>query len=242
MCGVYMIKNKVNGKFYIGSSVDIAYRWARHKRQLRNGNHHSIHLQRAWDKYGEENFEFTVIEECSEDITFKREQYYLDLYKPYNNDVGYNISQSAVGTRIFGEMNPNYGRHMSEESKQKLRELRLGTKQTEETKQKIRDWYLTHDNPMKGRCGELAPCYGRTGEKHPMYGITGSDHPSSKKVQCINNGMIFDSATEASRWAKCNHSKLCMCCRGERKSCGQLNGEKLKWKYIEDGEVQWQNT
>jgi hypothetical protein len=99
-----------------------------------------------------------------------------------------------------------------------------------------------HDNPMKGRCGELAPCYGRTGEKHPMYGITGGNHPSSKRVLCINNGMIFDSATEASRWAKCNHSKLCMCCRGERKSCGQLNGEKLKWKYIEDGEVQWQNT
>jgi len=202
-----MIKNKINGKFYIGSSVDIAYRWARHKRQLRNGNHHSIHLQRAWDKYGEENFEFKVIEECSEDITFKREQYYLDLYKSYNNDVGY-----------------------------------IGTKQTEKTKQKIRDWYLTHEHPSKGRCGELAPCYGRTGEKHPMYGITGGNHLSSKRVLCINNGMIFDSATEASRWAKCNHSKLCICCRGERKSCGQLNGEKLKWKYIEDGEVQWQNT
>jgi len=207
MCGIYMIKNKINGKFYIGSSVDIAYRWARHKRQLRNGNHHSIHLQRAWDKYGEENFEFKVIEECSEDITFKREQYYLDLYKSYNNDVGY-----------------------------------IGTKQTEKTKQKIRDWYLTHEHPSKGRCGELAPCYGRTGEKHPMYGITGGNHLSSKRVLCINNGMIFDSATEASRWAKCNHSKLCICCRGERKSCGQLNGEKLKWKYIEDGEVQWQNT
>ena len=119
MCGVYMIKNKVNGKFYIGSSVDIAFRWARHKRQLHNGNHHSVHLQRAWDKYGEENFEFKVIEECSEDMTFQREQYYLDLYKPYNNDIGYNISQSAVGSRIFGEMNPNYGHHMSEKNKQK---------------------------------------------------------------------------------------------------------------------------
>ena len=75
-----------------------------------------------------------------------------------------------------------------------------------------------------------------------MYGITGSDHPSSKKVQCINNGMIFDSAKEASSWGHCNYSKLCMCCRGERKSCGKLNGEKLKWKFIEDGEVQWQNT
>ena len=232
MCGVYMIKNKVNGKFYIGSSVDIAYRWARHKRQLRNGNHHSIHLQRAWDKYGEENFEFTVIEECSEDITFKREQYYLDLYKPYNNDVGYNISQSAVGTRIFGEMNPNYGHHMSEESKQKLRELRLGTKQTEETKQKIRDWYLTHEHPSKGRCGELAPCYGRTGEKHPMYGITGSDHPSSKKVLCINNGMIFNSATEAGK--KYNtRSHISSCCAGKRKYAGKLeDGTKLQWEYL----------
>ena len=183
MCGVYMIKNKINGKFYIGSSVDIQKRWINHRVDLRNNKHHSFQLQQDWSEYGEDNFEFLILEECDViDIKLirEREQYYLDFYRSYNNNIGYNIYKVSIGTSG----------------------------------------------------GELAPCFGRTGDKHPLWGHKGKDAPFSKSVICINTGEVFDSATEASQWAKCNHSKLCMCCRGERKSCGQLNGERLKWKYL----------
>lgn len=209
---------------------------------MRNGNHHSIYLQRAWNKYGEDNFEFKIIERCDKDLTLQREQYYLNLYQPYKNDIGYNMSQLASGLRLFGKENPNYGHHVSEENRKKLREVHFGKKLSEEHKQKIKNWYLTHSHPCLGQTGKLAPCYGRTGEKHPMYGIKGADHPSSKPVICVNTGRIFNSAIEASQWANCNYSKMCMCCRGERKSCGMLNGEKLQWKYIKKGEEQCQNT
>ena len=52
MCGVYMIKNKVNGKLYIGSSVDIQKRWINHRIYLRNNKHHSFQLQQDWNEYG----------------------------------------------------------------------------------------------------------------------------------------------------------------------------------------------
>ena len=63
-CGIYMIQNKVNGKIYIGQSVNIEDRWGEHKYELNKGYHHNKHLQRSWNKDGQENFEFTIICEC----------------------------------------------------------------------------------------------------------------------------------------------------------------------------------
>lgn len=60
--GIYKIENKVNGKVYIGSSNSIKRRWQKHKALLRHGKHQNSHLQAAWDKYGEDNFSFSVIE------------------------------------------------------------------------------------------------------------------------------------------------------------------------------------
>jgi len=60
--GVYQIINLVNGKCYIGSSVNIKKRWAEHIANLQRGTHHCQHLQRAWNKYGESNFDFEMIE------------------------------------------------------------------------------------------------------------------------------------------------------------------------------------
>ena len=60
MIGVYFIKNKINGKFYVGHSIDIKYRFRRHLYELKRNIHHCQYLQRAWNKYGEENYEFII--------------------------------------------------------------------------------------------------------------------------------------------------------------------------------------
>jgi hypothetical protein len=83
--GVYQIKNLINNKCYIGSSIEIENRWRRHKKDLRKNKHHSIILQRAWNKYGESNFEFSIIEECLIEVLIIQEQYYLELYEPVYN-------------------------------------------------------------------------------------------------------------------------------------------------------------
>lgn len=95
--GIYKIENLVNNKVYIGSSKNIYKRWADHKNSLRNNKHHSIHLQRSWNKYKEESFEFAIIEKCFEADLILKEQYWIDFYKSYDINIGYNISTTAKG-------------------------------------------------------------------------------------------------------------------------------------------------
>ena len=61
-CGIYKIVNRINQHYYVGSSKNIPFRWTRHKKALKSSSHHSRRLQRAWNKYGEESFEFIVVE------------------------------------------------------------------------------------------------------------------------------------------------------------------------------------
>lgn len=99
--GIYKIINKVNGKFYLGSSKDIDKRWERHLYQLRSNRHHSIHLQRAWTKYGESNFSFEVMQILPSDIDqkqlFNQEKKLLDELMPWDDSIGYNMSRSTDG-------------------------------------------------------------------------------------------------------------------------------------------------
>lgn len=86
--GVYIVKNTENNKCYIGSSTNVELRIYEHKRHLRLGTHHSIILQRAFDKYGEACFTFNLIEIVT-DINFlrAREQAWFNRFNPeYNVD------------------------------------------------------------------------------------------------------------------------------------------------------------
>lgn len=74
MTGIYRIKNKINDKCYIGSSVNFDDRKNLHFSLLRRGIHHSIILQRAYDKYGLEFLSFEVLEHCEKEILIEREQ------------------------------------------------------------------------------------------------------------------------------------------------------------------------
>lgn len=92
-CGIYTIKRPESDRCYVGSSVNIRNRWKKHKQELRNGTHHSYLLQRAWNKYGEAAFMWTVIEEIDRTHLAVREQYWIDTLSAYKK--GYNASPLA---------------------------------------------------------------------------------------------------------------------------------------------------
>lgn len=130
--GIYKITNIKNGKFYIGSSVDINSRMRGHRSALRNNSHSNKYLQNSWNKYGEDNFEFSVLEYVDfkdrKDL-FKVEQDWIYKTKCFDRDVGYNIE------KVVRDDHDRYGFKVSEETKEKLRNKIV----SKETCQKMRE-------------------------------------------------------------------------------------------------------
>lgn len=83
--GIYQIKNLVDGKIYVGSSSIIQKRKTQHYLNLRKGTHPNQKLQNAWNKYGENNFEFSIVEKCEIHDLLYREQFYISSLSPYYN-------------------------------------------------------------------------------------------------------------------------------------------------------------
>lgn len=115
--GIYAIKNRVNGKVYIGQTINLERRWIAHKSDLRLGRHDNDYLQKAWTKHGEEVFEFSVLEECKISSLTEREQYWMDALQALNRDHGYNLAPAA------GSM---LGYRFTEEQKLRLSEVYKG--------------------------------------------------------------------------------------------------------------------
>lgn len=84
-CGVYQIKCGSTNEVYVGSSVRMYTRWSEHRGCLRKGRHTSHILQKRWNKYGESGFHFSILEECSREHRFAREQFWIDELNPALN-------------------------------------------------------------------------------------------------------------------------------------------------------------
>lgn len=98
MVGIYIIKNIIDDKVYIGRSKDINSRISSHKCNLKKNNHINKHLQNAWNKYGESSFTFEVLEICKTiEDTYHREVFYIEQYDSANRDKGYNLSLGGEG-------------------------------------------------------------------------------------------------------------------------------------------------
>ena len=158
--GIYKIINKTNGKYYIGSSVNIKKRWFNHKHELNKNNHGNDYLQNAWNKYGKDAFDFMIVESIPAEKLIEVEQQYLNNIE---KDKCYNLSfiadkiEMTIATRKKmseshkGEKNANYGKRMSEGMKQAIRARNKLQKPTAEQKQKQREALLGDKNPMFGK-------------------------------------------------------------------------------------------
>ena len=101
--GIYKITNQINNKSYIGKSKDIMRRWRQHKTEPYNINAdtYDVAFYRAIRKYGIENFQFEIIEQCPEDQLNEREKYWIEYYNTYMNHPnaqGYNMTRGGEYT------------------------------------------------------------------------------------------------------------------------------------------------
>jgi len=91
-CGIYKIENLVDGKIYVGSSIELIKRKSKHFYLLRKGIHDNIHLQNAYNKFGENSFVFIILEYCVVENLIDRENYYIFAYKSNEGNYGYNLA------------------------------------------------------------------------------------------------------------------------------------------------------
>lgn len=139
--GIYQIKNIKNGKVYIGSSENIERRWKSHVALLNRQAHHSSHLQSAWNRYGQESFEFSILLKCSKDELLDKEQDLLSNTRPEYNMSGIAglIEMTKLTKKKIGDA--LRGKPKSKEHREALSAAKLGRKQmprTEEWKEKLR--------------------------------------------------------------------------------------------------------
>jgi group I intron endonuclease len=138
--GIYEIVNRVNGKRYVGSAVNLAHRWRQHRCELAKGRHNPI-LQNAWNKYGGEAFEFRVIEHVSEPTKLiEREQHFIDCLLPQYNCA--KVAGSKLGVKPGKETLAKIAKASkrmweSEGYRQKMSDAHKGRKPTDEQRAKI---------------------------------------------------------------------------------------------------------
>lgn len=130
--GIYGVVNKVNGKTYVGQTGErFLRRYWHHQWKLRDGSHDNCHLQKAWNKYGEDNFDFIVIEVVNDTALLDElEIKYIDQYK--KNDKSYNMLLGGGGRRGF-PISENAKKMIGDKNRQHM----LGKKHSEETKRKM---------------------------------------------------------------------------------------------------------
>ncbi len=154
MSGIYTITNKIDGKLYVGWAVDFDRRFKSHRTKLNAQQHKNLHLQGAWNLYGEDNFEIEILEECPEDQLNCMEHYWATLLQVHDKRYGYNIRpthpygfprHSEETRRKIGDKNFMKGKTHTEEFKQRRREH----KHSEEVRSRITNFLNSDQNPRR---------------------------------------------------------------------------------------------
>lgn len=237
--GIYKITNKITNKFYIGSAVDIKSRWSKHRKMLKENWHDNKHLQSAWNKYGQENFIFEILELCDRESLILTEQKYLDEYKCWDREIGYNIAKIAGNTtgcfhteesKLLIKQN---NRASSEETRKKMKEFwanpenrkyqsekRKQFLSSDENKQKLsnslKDFYKK--NPDKKLVGDKNPSYGKKFRNKFVERI----HPLTGEIKEYDS--IRDTSNDGFE-----SSTVGKVCRGELRT-----HKGFYWKYKEE--------
>ena len=281
MWTIYLHKNKINNKVYIGQTkcINPNNRW-------RNGTHYENTLfGKAIQKYGWDNFEHVILEnniETQEEAN-QKEQEYIALYNSTDREFGYNLTSGG------------YSYELTEEMKEQRRQESIKRWQNSEYRQnmkiKMHQYWENHPE-IKAARGQTIKCI-ETGQIFQSYNEAGAwcglanpknsflqyfrgekqscgkdpktkkslhwvkidkegneiidkqnfdiskskqGQNSRKKVQCINNEMIFNSLVEAANWCGLkNTSGITNMIKGRKNTAGKHpeTKEPLKWKYIE---------
>lgn len=251
MIGIYGIHNTASDRWYVGQSRHIELRWQEHKNELRNNRHINTHLQRAYNKYGDEVFEWVILEECLPEELDELEIAWIAEKDGFNN--GYN--QTIGGGGCSGYSNPNKHPVVILNTGEQFESVLKASKEMGISKQKIRRsiktktsyhgyWEFLPDNfSEEMRLSLLEERKNKNKRKKEPRVNPNGYHKWSEEAKRRNKGKNgkaviqmdlsgeyiaeYPSSVMAGEALGVNHRKIRMVCNGERKKCG---GFKWKWK------------
>ncbi len=203
---IYLHRNKINGKCYVGQTCQKPEtRWGKdgwhyHEQEL---------FYRAIQKYGWDNFEHIILEvDIPADKVDERELYWGGYYHALAPE-GYSLS--------FGQGKKLISSELEKENRSKAS---IQKWQDDNYKQKViqgrqKMWEEATEECKKKMLSNLD----RTGKGGKV---------RSKKVECIETGIIYDSTREAERQTGIKHNNISQVCNGQRQTAG-----KFHWRYVE---------
>ena len=186
--GIYCIQNQIDGKCYIGKSVDIPKRWKEHKASLRNGHHHNKHLQKAWNCYGEQSFLFKVLEYADSVKLSELEIAYISKFNAFGEN-GYNFTMGGEGGLL--------GMPKTKETRRKISEANKGRRHTQEEKEKV-------SKALKGKTFT---------DEHKKKIGEANKTSHAKSILCVETGQIFKSMKEAGNYFNTDQSNIGHVCK-----------------------------
>ena len=233
--GIYRIVNTKNDKSYIGSSKNIIRRWYIHKSALKNNRHHSIYLQRSWNKHGEQSFKFEILKQLdnpSEDQLFKEElKHITELLPQYNiGDVGGgdNLTNNPNREDIIRRMTETLREQVSKMSEQERKE-RWGRPMDKNPNWKGGQTICECGARISSINQTCSECRSRSGQQNPFYG----KHHSQKTITNLSdkmkgrlptntnpiilNGVSYTSQADAARKLGVSIGSISNCVRGKFK-------------------------
>lgn len=200
---IYKVTCLVNGKVYIGQTVDLKARIRSHF-----STKQKYHFGFALQKYGKDNFLWEIVEECPKDMLDDREQYWIAFYNSNDSRYGYNLTIGGDN----GDALVGWIRNHPEESKEFA--LNASKKATE--------YWDAHPEERVAMMKRIQPL---------------ATAATMKKVRCVENGLEFQSLSEAEKWSlsdenpvgkKCSHQHISKVCNGLRHTCGGYH-----WEYVD---------
>ena len=246
---IYKHTNKINGKVYIGQTCkDPEERWNKGK-----GYACCSYFYAAIKKYGWDGFDHEIIlNNLTADEANEAEERIIAEYDSTNPLQGYNLlkggrnkipderTRAKMSESHRGEKHPNYGKHLSEETRRKIGESHRAENLSEESRIKMiesqkgrRASKETREKMSKARKGK------RVGKDNPMYGkhlseetkekignaIRGGKHPRSVCVRCVELEKSWNCISDCARELSLNRSNITATCKGKHKTVGGYHFE-----------------
>ena len=219
---IYVLRNKVNGKCYVGQTIHLANRFRYYRHSLRK-KIKPTYIENAVLKYGWDSFEQHIFSDLPSDLIDVFEVAMiarLKTQKPggYNLEGGGNKlkkhhpeSLQKRSEAMSGSKHPLFGTHLSEKQRRYLSDFWKGKVFSRETRAKIS---LACKGRPKSEAHRAACRIAKLGKN------MGKDNPKARAIKCLDTGEIFLSMADACRKYGLRSGHLTYCCKGKLKTHG----------------------